>query len=177
VKNRLYCLPGVAISILLSLSPSFRFSRFILSILGNNIGKNASIHSGVRFVIPNKITIGENSTINSNVILDARKELKIGANVMIGRECRVYTLGHDVDDPYFLSVGGRTIIGDYAVLFPNVLVMPGIEIGKGAVVFPGSVVTKNVEAFSVVGGNPAVFIRKRNKNICYNLSYKTYFGV
>lgn len=177
MKARFYCLPGLVVSILLSLSPSFRLSRFILLIFGNRIGKNVSIHSGVRVIIPNKIEIGINSTINCNVVLDSRKKLKIGSNVMIGRECRIYTLGHDVDDPSFSALGERTVIGDYAVLFPSVLVMPGVEIGDGAVVYPGSVVTKNVAPFTIVGGNPAVYIRERSNTLHYNLSYKSYFGV
>ena len=55
--------------------------------------------------------------------------------------------------------------------------MPGCEIGEGAVVLAGSVVTKSVEPYMVVGGNPARPIRKRNKEIKYSQSYKYWFAL
>jgi acetyltransferase-like isoleucine patch superfamily enzyme len=50
--------------------------------------------------------------------------------------------------------------------------MPGVKIGRGAVVYAGSVVSRDVEAYSIVGGNPAVHLGYRNKKIRYKLNYK-----
>lgn len=56
---------------------------------------------------------------------------------------------------------GNTIIGNDVWLGFNATIMPGIQIGDGAIIAANSHVTKNVEPYSIVGGNPAVVIRKR----------------
>lgn len=62
-------------------------------------------------------------------------------------------------------------IGDDVFIFSNALVMPGVTIGEGAIVLAGSVVTKDVEPWSIVGGNPAKKIRERNRDIDYKQVY------
>jgi maltose O-acetyltransferase len=71
-------------------------------------------------------------------------------------------MGHDLDSPTFAMKGDKISIGDYACLFARAMVMPGVAIGKGAVVCSGAVVVKSVEDFLVVGGNPAKVLRRRN---------------
>lgn len=60
-----------------------------------------------------------------------------------------------------LPIKGDTIVGNDVWIGENVTVMPGVKIGDGAIVAANSVVTKDVPAYSIVGGNPAKFIRKR----------------
>ncbi len=57
------------------------------------------------------------------------------------------------------------------------MIMPGVTIHRGAIVLPGSVVTKDVEEFAVVGGNPAKYIRERNKDIEYRQSYNYWLAL
>ena len=59
------------------------------------------------------------------------------------------------------TVKGDTVIGNDVWIGYGALIMPGIQIGDGAIIAANSVVTKNVDAYSVVGGNPAIEIRKR----------------
>lgn len=63
------------------------------------------------------------------------------------------------------------VIKDRVVLFSSCIIQPGVTLGEGAVVFPGAVVTKDVPAFSLVGGNPAKVIGKRNERLNYKLEY------
>ena len=149
----------------------------MLRVVGNDVGMGVTIHNGVRLLVLSNLSIGSNSTINSRSLLDSRIGIKIGCNVMIGSNSKLFSLGHDVDSPEFESVGGIIEIGDNVVIFPNSLIMPGVNIGDNAVVYSGSVVTKDVKAGSIVGGNPAKVIRKRKGGISYKLSYKMYFGV
>lgn len=62
-------------------------------------------------------------------------------------------------------------IGDDVFIFSNALVMPGVTIGEGTIVLTGSVVTKDVHPWSIVGGNPAKKIRERNRDIDYKQVY------
>ena len=86
-------------------------------------------------------------------------------------------MGHDLDDPMCQVVSAPVRVCDNAWIFPNVLIMPGVTVGEGAVIYPGSVVVKDVEPYSICGGNPAQIIRKRNNVISYKASYPIWFGI
>lgn len=60
-----------------------------------------------------------------------------------------------------LPIKGDTVIGNDVWIGSNVTIMPGIHIGDGAIIATNSTVTKDIEAYSIVGGNPAIEIRKR----------------
>ena len=159
-----------------SLIPLFIIKRAFLRLTGISIGEKSCIHSRVRFLGIGRIRIGSYTTINPNCYLDNRVGLTIGDNVSIAHDTKIYTLGHDIDDPFFATKGATVEISDYACIFSNVLIMPGVKIGKGAVVYSGSVVTKNVGDYEVVGGNPALFIRLRSKDLQYKIAYDYWFA-
>ncbi len=135
------------------------------------------IHRGCKFFHLGKFIIGKNSVINFGCYLDNRRGIIIGSNVGIAHNTKIYTLGHDVNDPCFRTKGAPVIIKDNAFIFSNVLIMPGVTIGEGAVVLSGSVVTKDVESRTIVGGNPARLIRRRSCDINYKLAYKYWFAL
>ena len=68
------------------------------------------------------------------------------------------------------------MIDDYAVLFAGAMVMPGVTLGKGAVVMAGSVVTKSVPPMRIVGGNPASDIGPREGEPAYTLGRRYWFA-
>ena len=82
-----------------------------------------------------------------------------------------------MNDPKFSTKGTPVHIGDDVFIFSNALVMPGVTIGEGAIVLAGSVVTKDVEPWSIVGGNPAKKIRERNRDIDYKQVYRYWFAL
>jgi len=135
---------------------AFRCLRRILyRLAGFEVHGSASVHD-VRFFSFGRLSIGADSIVNRGCYLDNRRGMSIGDSVVIAHDTKIYTLGHDVNSPDFATAGAGVRIEDYAVLFSNVLVMPGVTIGRGAVVLPGSVVAHDVEPMSIVGGNPAV---------------------
>lgn len=151
--------------------------KYYLRLYGFNIGRNSSIHRLCRFFHIGKLVIGDNSTVNFGCFLDNRRGIFIGNNVGIAHNTKIYTLGHDINDPEFKTKGAPVYIEDNSFIFSNSLIMPGVTIGEGAVVLAGSVVTKNVEPWTVVGGNPATKIRTRNKTISYKSSYKYWLAL
>ncbi len=103
------------------------------------------------------------------------RPLKIGNNVSIAGEVRIYTMQHDVDSPDFAEVGAPVVIEDYVVIGTRVTILPGVHIGKGAVIASGAVVTKDVAPFTVVGGVPAEFLRNRDTDLKYTLKFSRMF--
>ena len=128
------------------------------------IGEHSSVMMGLRLRDLRNIRIGHHTNINAGCLLDGRgAELTIGDYVDIAPEVMVWTLEHDPQDPDFDSRAGSVTIGDYAWIASRAMVMPGVEIGEGAVVAAGSVVTRDVEPFKIVGGVPAKVIGERNR--------------
>lgn len=135
------------------------------------IGRDSSILTGFKVARHGNISIGKNSVINNNCKFDNRFPITIGNNVSISYGSIIFTKGHDIDDPKFPTIGASVYIDDYVWLASKVIILPGVSVGEGAVVLTGSVVSKDVEPFNVVGGNPAKFIRLRPSNQSYQLKF------
>ena len=155
------------ITIFISYIP-LRFIRtLILKILGMKIGKSV-IYGRFRIRKPNKISIGNGTVVGHYVSLDGRNKITIGNNVNISSEVMIWTMDHDHNDAKFVAGGGPVIINDYAWISTRAIILPNIEIGKGAVIAAGAVVTKDVSPYEIVGGVPAKTIGTRNKNLNYS---------
>src|SRR5437899_1008932 len=118
------------------------------------------------------IAIGKHTLISRGCCLDGRGGLRIGDNVSISPEVCLLTAQHDKNDPYFSEEFGPIEIEDYAWLGSTALVLPGVKIGRGAVVAAGAVVTKDVAPYQIVGGVPARFLGMRSRDLCYELNYR-----
>lgn len=138
-------------------------------------GAGASVQMGCRFLNGRKVYIGAGSVINFGCLLDGRvHEIRIGENVSLGPEASILTLGHDPRSPEFTNQGGDVQIGDRAWICYRAIILPGVTIGEGAVVGAGAVVTRDVESYSIVGGNPARKIGQRPASLSYELNYKPF---
>jgi len=144
---------------------------------GIKIGKNSCIHRKCKFFHVGNLVVGDNCVINFGSYLDNRRGIIIGNNVGIAHNAKIYTLGHNIDSPKFETRGASVVIEDNVFIFSNSLVMPGVRIGEGAVVLAGSVVTKSVDPWMIVGGNPARVIKMRQKVISYKSEYMYWFAL
>jgi maltose O-acetyltransferase len=131
----------------------------------------------MKFFHIGNMVCGKNSVINFGCYLDNRRKIIIGNNVGIAHDTKIYTLGHDINDPQFKTNGEAVIIKDYAFIFSNVLIMPGVTIEEGAIVLAGSVVIRDVAPYTIVGGNPAKKIKIREAGINYKIQYNYWFAL
>lgn len=138
------------------------------------IGAGSSLHLKC-FIFGTNVHIGKNTTVNRNCYLDGRGKLTIGNNVSISPNVQMITEDHDMDSTNFTGRSRDIIIDDYVWIGTSAIILPGVHIGKGAVVAAGSVVTKSVGPFEVVGGVPAKKIKERNRNLDYNPSWMPFF--
>jgi len=152
---------------------------FLRRIIGFKIGSNSSVNYGVFFSGSENgthISIGNNTVINRFVYLDGRFPLKIGNNVSISHYAKIHTLTHDVNSSSFAGKPGSVEILDDAWIGVSAIIMPGVTIGKGAVIGAGAVVTKNIPDYAIAVGVPAKVIKYRSNNIDYKNRYFPYFN-
>lgn len=157
--------------------PSHLFRKFCYRLAGMRIGSKSTIHMGARIYYPNGIEIGEGTLIGEKATLDGRRQLKnshgglkIGDHVDIASEVMIWTSQHDIHSENMATIEEEVEIGDYVFIGPRSIIMPGVKIGRGAIVAGGSVVTKDVETMKIVAGVPAKEIGERkNKNLNYKL--------
>lgn len=160
----------------ISTFPSNHMRKWFYKGLGAELGKNVVFHFETEIRAPYRLKVGEGSIIGDNAILDARSGLELGENVNISSNVSIYTLQHDHRDPNFACPVGSDMgvkIKDRVWLGSNVIVLPGVTIGEGAVCCAGCVVTKDVESYAVVAGIPAKKVGERPRNLTYEFSGKS----
>ena len=116
-----------------------------------------------------QITIGEGTIINRGCKIFGSRygesvEVRVGKYCKIAPYVCLFAAGHDPNYLQLPNNGASITIGDYVWIGGGSKVLQGVTIGEGAVVAAGSVVTKNVDPFTIVGGVPAKFIKKREVN-------------
>lgn len=151
--------------------------RFVtLRTLSCNTTRDTYVGRFVDIRKPSNVSIGRGTAINKRVLLDGRGDsLIIGNCVDIAQEVQVWTLQHDYNSPSYKGIGKPVVIGDYAWIGSRAIILPGVKIGKGAVIAAGAIVTKDIPEFTVVAGVPARKIAERTRNLSYNLGKWRWF--
>lgn len=152
--------------------PSHHIRRFSYRLAGMKIGKGSVIHMMARIYDPRHIKIGVDTIIGERATLDGRKQLAdsnggliIGDHVDIASEVMIWTSQHDIHHPEFKAIEEKVEIDDYAFIGPRAIILPGIKIGKGAIIAASATVTNDVAPFTIVAGTPAkkIGVRKNTE--------------
>lgn len=116
----------------------------------------------------NNLTVGESSFIGRATIM-LHDKLTIGSRVCINDNVTLLTASHDLRDPLWRRTSAGIQIEDYAWIATGSTILPGVTIGRGAVVGAGAVVTRDVPAYALAIGNPAmVKEHKRTSQLNYS---------
>ena len=155
---------GLVWALLFRVTPYFIMRRWrvlLLQRFGMKCGDHIAVCPSVRIWAPWNIETDRCVAIDDEVNLYSVDKIKIGTKVAISREAFICTASHDITKPNRPLVTAPITICDGVWIGARAIVLPGVTIGEGAVVAAGAVVTKDVEPWTVVGGNPAKFIKKR----------------
>lgn len=138
---------------------SEEFSNAFKELFDGSVPPGLSLFTPVQIDFPKQMTFGEHVFINHSFTAMAIGGITIGNNVQIGPNVTIVTDNHDFHDRYILRCRS-VVLEDNVWIGANVTIMPGVTVGKNAVIAGGAVVTKNVPAYTVVGGNPARVIKE-----------------
>ena len=130
------------------------YSRVLQELFGENIGEGSFVAAPLSGAAFDHVKIGKNVFINSNCLLMARGGITIEDGVMIAANAQIISNNHD---PYDLQIllCKPVVIKEGAWIGAGATILPGVCIGKHAVVGAASVVTKDVPDYTVVVGSPA----------------------
>lgn len=162
----------------ISMVPSNHLRRLLYKGLGAHIASKVVFHFRTEIRDPWSLHIGKGTIIGDNALLDARSGLFIGKSVNLSSNVSIYTRQHDHRDPYFACPDPQSKkmsveIDDRVWLGSNVIVLPGVHIGEGAVCCAGCVVTKDVPPYAVVAGIPAKQVGERPQVLEYEFDGKS----
>lgn len=126
------------------------------------------IRSGTAFFFPENISIGRRVSINDNVFLNGYGGIEFGDDSGVAYGSALISEDHDISNPEILikeqpKIPGKITVGKNVWIAANCTILKGVTIGEGSVVAAGSVLTRSVPPFTLVGGNPARVIRSIRK--------------
>ena len=134
--------------------------------MGAKFGKGVVIYPGVWINPGRNLIVGNDVDLAKDVLITTSGGVRIGDRTLIGYRTQIISINHSippVGEPFPISGDdpGEVVIGNDVWIGASCIITPGVTIGEGAVIAAGSVVTKNVDANSIVAGVPAKLIKMR----------------
>lgn len=145
----------------LSPRPCFAWRRFILRCYGAKVGRQVHIYNSARIYFPWNLVIGDWSAVGEDALIYNLGTITLGEKVTISHRAHLCAGTHDYTQPDLPLLKPPITVKDQAWICADAFVGPGVMVGAGAVVGARAVVTKNVEPWTVVAGNPARILKKR----------------
>lgn len=142
-------------------SMGMSWKRALLRAFGAKIADTANVYSSAKIYYPANLVMEEYSCLASDVDCYNVAPVIIGEQSTVSQGAYLCTASHDISDPLNHLITSPIVIEDQAWIGAKAFVGMGVTIGQGAVVGATASVYKNVESWTVVGGNPARFIKKR----------------
>lgn len=135
-----------------------KYDNLVKELFAGNIGEGSRVMPPLNLVCANQVKIGRNVLIMGGCLMMSRGGITIDDDAMIAANAQLISNNHDLHD-HALLVCKPVHICRNAWIGAGATILPGVTVGENAVVAAGAVVTKDVEANTIVGGNPAKFIK------------------
>ena len=142
-------------------SMAMGWKRFLLRLFGAKITNTANVYASAKIFMPWNLEMKDYACIASGVDCYNAASITIGINATVSQRVYLCTASHNISSSRHEQIEKPIIIEDRAWIAAEAFIGPGVIIGEGAVVGARAAVFKDVESWTVVGGNPAKFIKKR----------------
>lgn len=141
--------------------PLHAWRAMLLRCFGANIGKRVKVYGSARIWAPWNLSMGDDSCIGPGVDCYCVDRVALGAGAIVSQRSFLCTATHDYQQPGLPLSTAPIVIDNNAWVTAEVYVGPGVTLHEGSVALARAVVVKDVEAWAVVAGNPAVKVRMR----------------
>lgn len=138
--------------------------RCLLRMFGAEVDPTALVYSSAQIYYPANLVMKSHSVMGPHVDCYNVAKITIGRNATVSQKSYLCTASHDISDPKRRLIISPITICDKAWVAADAFVGMGVTVGEGAVVGARASVFKDVAAWTVVGGNPAKFIKNRIMN-------------
>lgn len=147
-----YCIPGI---------PLRQIRNLILRAFGAKIPLKSLVYPSAKIWAPWNLEVGKHSTIGPNTQVYNKSKIIISNHCVVSQGVYLCTASHDIEDKKYSLISRPIILKESSWVAADAFIGPGVTIGEGSVVGARSAVFKDVKPWSVVGGNPAKFIKMR----------------
>jgi putative colanic acid biosynthesis acetyltransferase WcaF len=135
--------------------------RTLLRLFGAKLGLGVRVYPSARIWAPWNLQAGENGMIGPHTDIYCVDKIVLGANAWVSQYSFLCTASHSIADMRRRLLTRPIHIGADAWVAAGAFVGPGVTVGAGAVVAAYACVVKDVKPWTVVGGNPAKFLKRR----------------
>ena len=137
------------------------WKRLLLRAFGAKMGRNSNVYSSAKVYYPANLVMGDNTCLASDVECYNVAPIILENNVTVSQGTYLCTASHDIEDPKHPLITAPIVLKNQSWVGAKAYIGMGVTVGQGAVVGATASVYKNVEPWTVVGGNPAKFIKRR----------------
>ncbi len=145
----------------LSPRPCFGWRRFVLRCFGAKIGAHVNTYGSTRIYFPWNLSVGDWSALGENALIYNLGSVTIGQRVTISHGAHLCAGTHDYKRADLPLLKPPITVADQAWICADAFIGPGVTVAEGAIIGARAVAMKDVPAWTIVGGNPAKPLGKR----------------
>ena len=145
--------------------PFHAWRAFLLRTFGATMGPNCHFYPASRVWAPWNLVCADQVTAADGVEIYNPAPVHMGSHAILSQDAFLCGATHDYDDPAFPLIAYAMRIEAYAWVCARASVAPGVNLAEGAVLGLGSVATRNLEAWTVYAGTPAVKVKDRKRHV------------
>lgn len=149
----------------LSPRPCFGWRNLLLRLFGAKIGRHVHVYGSATIYMPWNLEVGEYSAIAEHAFLYNLGKITIGARSTISHRSHLCAGTHDYRRADFPLLRPPITIGDAVWVCADAFVGPSVTVGDGAIVGARAVAMKDVEPWTIVAGNPAAVVGRRERPV------------
>jgi putative colanic acid biosynthesis acetyltransferase WcaF len=143
--------------------PFHAWRAFLLRLFGATLGPDCHFYPASRVWAPWNLICADHVAAGDGVEIYNPSPMTFGSHVILSQQAYICGATHDYNDPAFPLIAYRMSIDPYAWICARASIAPGVHVGEGAVLGLGSIATRDLQPWTVYGGNPAIAIRERDR--------------
>ena len=144
--------------------PFHAWRAMLLRVFGATLGPHCHFYPGSRVWAPWNLFCADHVAAGDGAEIYNPSPIQLASHVILSQDSYLCGATHDYNDPAFPLLAYRMRLGPYAWICARAMVAPGVQVGEGAVLGLGSVATRDLEPWTVYGGNPATAVRARERH-------------